>query len=335
MTAIAAGLPPLRLDANEPADSGLDLAALLAAAAGTMHRYPAAVGELTRAIAARHAVPAERVLLGAGSADLITLAWRQFTGPGRPAAFGAPGFELYAVATRQAGLPAITWPVTAPPDVLPGPDVLGGAAPGLVAVSNPHNPTGARVPRAAIDRLAGRLPAGTVLLNDEAYAEYVEDDPGDVTLAQLSRRPNVVTTRTFSKLYGLPALRVGYAVAEAELIRRLTASRTPHMVSQLGALGALQALGDDAAVTARRQRTAACRRRLRDELLRRGFTVPDGCANFLLARRDDGVDWASRLAALGVLVKAVGPAIRITVPAAADLDRLLAALDGVPPRIPG
>jgi len=141
----------------------------------------------------------------------------------------------------------------------------------------------------------------------------------------------MTTTRTFSKLYGLPALRVGYAVAEPALIRRLAASRTPHMVSQLGALGALQALRDDAAAAARRQRTAACRGRLRDELLGRGFHVPDACANFLLARRDDGIDWAARLAARGVLVKAVGPAIRITVPAPADLARLLAAVDAVSP----
>jgi histidinol-phosphate aminotransferase len=149
------------------------------------------------------------------------------------------------------------------------------------------------------------------------------------TFAELSDRPNVISTRTFSKLYGLPALRVGYAVAEPALIRRLAALRTPHMVSQLGALGALQALCDDAAVAARRQRTASCRRRLRAELLRRGFTVPDACANFLLAHRDDDIDWATRLAAHGVLVKAVGPAIRITVPALADLDRLLGALDAV------
>jgi histidinol-phosphate/aromatic aminotransferase/cobyric acid decarboxylase-like protein len=101
------------------------------------------------------------------------------------------------------------------------------------------------------------------------------------------------------------------------------------MVSQLGALGALQALGDDAAVAARRQRTASCRRRLRGELIRRGFTVPDAWANFLLAYRDDDIDWATRLAAHGVLVKAVGPGIRITVPALADLDRLLGALDAV------
>jgi histidinol-phosphate aminotransferase len=331
MIPAAAGQPPapLRLDANEPADSGLDLAALVASAAGTLHRYPAAVSRLTDAIAARHAVPADRVLLGAGSADLITLAWRVCTGPGRTAAFGTPGFELYALLCRQFRLPASTWPVATPSDVLPGAAVFDGPAPGLVAVSNPHNPTGSRVPRTAVAQLADRLPTGTVLLNDEAYAEYVEDEPGDMTFAELSGRPNVISTRTFSKLYGLPALRVGYAVAEPALIRRLAALRTPHMVSQLGALGALQALGDDAAVAARRQRTASCRRRLRVELLRRGFTVPDACANFLLAQRDDDIDWATRLAGHGVLVKAVGPAIRITVPALADLDRLLGALDAV------
>lgn len=329
MTAVTVEAPPLRLDANEPADSALDMAALLAAAAGTLHRYPVAAAELANAIAARHGVPAERVLLGAGSADLIALAWRVFTGPGRTAAFGTPGFELYALLSRQSGLPALTWPVATPPDVLPPEGTFGGPAPGLVAISNPHNPTGSRVLRAAVARLAGRLPAGTVLLNDEAYAEYVEDDPGDVTLAEISSRPNVITTRTFSKLYGLPALRVGYAVAEPALIRRLAAFRTPHMVSQLGALGALQALQDDTTAAARRQSTASCRHRLRGELLRRGFTVPDACANFLLAHREDGIDWAARLAAHGVLVKAVGQAIRITVPAAADLGRLLGALDAV------
>jgi histidinol-phosphate aminotransferase len=329
MTAAAVEQPlaPLRLDMNESADSGLDLAALLASAEGTWHRYPAAGPRLAAAIAARHAVPADWVLLGAGSADLITLAWRAGTGPGRTAAFGTPGFELYALLCRQLRLPARTWPVAAPADALPGAAVLGGPPPGLVAVCNPHNPTGSRVSRTAVAQLADRLPAGTVLLNDEAYAEYAEDGPGDVTLAEISARPNVITTRTFSKLYGLAGLRVGYAVGQPALLGRLAALRTPHMVSQLSALAALQALGDDAAVAARRRRTAFCRRRLRDELLRRGFTVPEACASFLLAHRDDDIDWAARLAARGVLVKAVDRAIRITVPGTADLGRLLDALD--------
>ena len=308
---------PVRLHANEhpePALPGL----LDGLRDVDWHRYPSAADALAAAVAELHGVPRERVIVGAGSAELISLLWHTTAGP---AAFATPAFELYPLLCRQTGKAAVTWPARRGPIELP-------SGLGVLALSNPHNPTGRLIPRRSVAALARTLEPGTVLLNDEAYAEYADWDGHDLTVAELSETPNVLTTRTFSKLYGLAALRVGYAVGAPELIERLSAARTPFTVGELSALAALAAL-------ARRDELDGVLGRVRDEraflsaeLSARGFAVSPSDANFVYAVPPPG-DWAVALAARGVLVKAVPPALRISVGSRGELERLLAAIDAV------
>jgi histidinol-phosphate aminotransferase len=317
----------IRLHANEHPESvitGLDAA--LASAQAELHRYPAGAESLARALAERHEVRREQVLVGPGSADLIASLWRQATSPARPAAFAVPAFELYPLLCRQLGVPSLTWPAADAP-----PAASGLARAGLVALSNPYNPTGAHVPRRTVARLAAELPADTIVLNDEAYAEYAAWEPDDLSLAGLCELPNLLTTRTFSKLYGLAGLRVGYALGAPGLIGRLAAMQLPFAVGQLGAVAALHALerGDD--VAAARRRVTVARERLTGDLRERGFEVAESQANFVFAAPPGGDPdgCAAALADRGVLVRSTPPGLRISVGSRAELGRLLDAVDEV------
>lgn len=321
------GVDPVRLHANErcePVSAAIREA--ITAATDDLHRYPGAATLLADELAAWHGVPGDRVLVGAGSAELISLMWRVRTGPDRPAAFAAPAFELYPIASTWTGAPAVTWPALDPPDLA---ELAGRTRPGLLAVSNPHNPTGRHVPRRSIAELAAAVPGGGVVLNDEAYAEYATWEPDDVTIADLAEVPNVVTTRTFSKIYGLAALRVGYAIAPAALLAELRSVQPPFSVGRLGIVAASQALADPTTVAAVATRTARDRGVLCRELAARGFVVEPSAANFVFARPVTGPDWPAALLRHGVLVKASGDGLRITVGSAPEIAALLSAIDAV------
>jgi histidinol-phosphate aminotransferase len=293
-----------------------------------VHLYPSAPSALQTAIAEVHDVPLNRVLIGAGSAELIGLAWRAFTGPGRAALFHEPEFELFELLGAQCGTKALVrpWPPREPLTAEP----LAGEPVGLVALSNPHNPTGTWRPRRAIAELAGGLPDSTVLLNDEAYYEYADTDDGELSLGALSELPNVLTTRTFSKIYGLAGLRVGYAVADARLINALRSLQTPFGVSAGACAAALAALTDPDLVASRRARNREDRRALAAALIERGFQVSPSQANFLFVRPPhDRPGWAADLLDRGVRVQPVGTDLRVTVGSAAEVAALVAAIDDV------
>lgn len=327
MTAVLPGTGPVRLQANERAEPvPAAIRDAIVAATDDLHRYPGSTTRLAAALAAVHDVPVDRVLVGAGSAELISLLWRVRTGPDRPVAFAVPAFELYPIASTWTGAPVVTWPALDPPDLG---ELLARTRPGLVAVSNPHNPTGRHVPRRAVAALAAAVPADTVVLNDEAYAEYATWDPDDVTIAALSEVRGVVTTRTFSKIYGLAALRVGYEIGPAALLAEIRAVQPPFSVGQLGMVAAEHALADPSAVVAVAARTARDRAALGHELRARGFAVEPSAANFVHARPPTGPDWPGALAQRGVLVKGSGDGLRISVGSAAEIAALLAAIDDV------
>ena len=225
-------------------------------------------------------------------------------------------------------MPSRTWPAS---DALPQATALLHA--GVVALSNPHNPTGAHIERRQVARLAGALPPETIVLNDEAYGEYATWEPDDLSIADLCDLPNVLTTRTFSKLYGLAALRVGYAVGAAGLIGRLTAVQLPFAVGQLGAVAALHALERGEDITSARLRVTRARHQLASDLRERGFDVQPSHANFVFATpaNGDADGWAAALAKRGILVKSAPPGLRISIGSDHELDRLLEAIDGILP----
>ncbi|MFJ6795420.1 pyridoxal phosphate-dependent aminotransferase [Streptomyces sp. NPDC091268] len=318
----------LRLHANEhPQGPSAGVADALHALVPDLHRYPVPSSVLETAIAELYDVPLNRVLVGAGSAEIISLAWRAFTSPTRAAFFHTPEFELYPILGEQCGTPVLTRPWPPAEDLAAH---LAGLPVGLVALSNPHNPTGSARPRQAVADLAGALPDATVVLNDEAYHDYADVDDRELSLADLSDLPNVLTTRTFSKIHGLAGLRIGYGIAGAGLIGRLRALQTPFSVSTAACAAALAALADPGLPAERRDRNRRDREALAWELTLRGFEVSPSQANFLFVRPpNDRPTWAADLLDRGVRVQPVGASLRVTVGTTAEVAALLTAVDDV------
>jgi histidinol-phosphate aminotransferase len=318
----------LRMHANEhPQGPPASVGDAMRVLSSVLHRYPDPPSELQTAIAKLHGVPPNRVLLGAGSAEIIGLAWRAFTNPARAVFFRVPEFELYSMLSAQCGTPAITHPWQPHEDL--GPQ-FAGAEVGLVALSNPHNPTGTLLPRQVIADLADSLADTTVVLNDEAYYEYADSGVDGTSLEAMSEHSNILTTRTFSKIYGLAGLRIGYGIGNARMITRLRDLQMPFTVSVAACAAALAVLADPAFVAERCACNKERREILESALTRRGFEVRPSQANFLLARTPPGQSaWAANLLDRGIRVNPVDTDLRITVGSDSEIAALLAAVDSI------
>ena len=261
--------------------------AALPAALGQLHRYPDAGGvALRRALAARLGCEPGQLALGNGSNDLLYQLVLATCEPTDEVLTHHYSFLSYRLAAQVAGRPFVAAPAT--PDLACDIDALIAAMSPrtkLVVVGTPNNPTGSILTRAGLDRLVAALPARALLVIDEAYAEYAtewpEVDHAD-GLAAVRRDPRAIVLRTFSKIYGLAGLRVGYAVADPAVIDVLgRVGRTFH-VSSLALVGAEAALGDTEHVarTARQARRAI--ERYLAEIRAPGVRVLPSLGNFVL-----------------------------------------------------
>ncbi|MGD2081469.1 MAG: histidinol-phosphate transaminase [Chromatiales bacterium] len=214
-------------------------------------RYPDGGGfDLRRALAERHGVAPEAVTLGNGSNDVLDMVARAFLCPGTEAIFSEHAFAVYPICTQIVGA---TGQVAPAHDGSLGPQYghdltamasLVGEDTRVVFIANPNNPTGTWV---AVDELLGflqELPDHVIAVVDEAYFEYVDEPEYPDATAWLDRLPNLVVTRTFSKAYGLAALRVGYALSHPDLAELLNRVRQPFNVSSAAQAAALAALDD-------------------------------------------------------------------------------------------
>lgn len=234
--------------------------------------YPDGNGfELKRALAAHCGVPFEAITLGDGSDNLMQLLAQVFLGPGRNAVMSRHAFASYPIVTRTAGAELKVAPArSAAADAMPyGHDLdamlrLIDDATRLVFIANPNNPTGTWLDRDEITHFLDAAPADTIVVLDEAYFEYVEEPayPNGATL--LDRYPNLVVLRTFSKVYGLAALRIGYALSSPEIAELMNRVRLPFNVNALAQAAALASLDDPDHV----QKAVALNREQRAELER-------------------------------------------------------------------
>ena len=210
--------------------------------------YPDAPGvELKRALAKKHSVKPEEIVLGNGSNELIELIVRTFLAPGDDALIAKGSFIIYALALQAAGRKAISVPLHQWRYDLPAMARAIGARTRLAFIANPDNPAGTIVTRAELtaflDHVQEHCPELLVVM-DEAYVDYVDCPDYPDSLALRSTYPNVVVLRTFSKSLGLAGARVGYAVLDAHLAGYLERVRMPFNVSSLAQAAALGALGD-------------------------------------------------------------------------------------------
>lgn len=285
----------------------------------------------------RPGIRPEQILVGNGSDEIIKMLAETFVRPGERVVFPTPTFSEYEFACRVAdGEPV---PVPAGDDLRFDMDALAEAAsrPGtrLVFVANPNNPTGALVGREELARLMDSLRPETVLVLDEAYYEFVDDPAYTPALAWVAAGRPVFVLRTFSKIYGLAGLRLGYAVGPAPLVAMVQRVREPFNVNSLAQEAAIAALADTEHVKSSRELARQGRAELTRELTRRGLRVVPSQANFVYV--DLGRDSRPVFHALlqkGVIVRTGdifgNPTfIRVTVGLPEQNRRFLAALDEV------
>lgn len=207
--------------------------------------YPDGSGfALKRKISEKFAVDPARITLGNGSNDLLDMIARVFLGPGRRSVFSQYAFAVYPIATQAVGADAVVVPSRGFGHDL---DAMAAAAAGasVVWLANPNNPTGTWFDRAAFERFMAAVPERVIVVLDEAYSEYVDDERYPNGLDYVAKFPNLIVTRTFSKAWGLAALRVGYSVSSPQVADLLNRVRQAFNVSTPALAAAAAVLADD------------------------------------------------------------------------------------------
>ncbi len=307
------------------------------ALAPEMHRYPdgGATG-LRRALAKAWKLDAERIVCGAGSDELIALIVRAYLGPGDEVLYSEHEFLMYPIATLSTGAKPVK---VAETNLTASVDALLAAVTAktkIVFVANPNNPTGTYVPAAEMRRLRDGLPAGTLLVIDAAYAEFVTR-PDYTSGAELVEADgNVVMLRTFSKIYGLGGLRLGWGYFPVHVADVLNRLRGPFNVSSAALAAGEAALADVAFVDKVRAHTEQWREWTMAEARALGLTVTPGIGNFLLIHFpvEKGRDAAAADAFLksrGVIVRrmeryGLGHCLRATIGREDEMRAFIAAL---------
>ncbi|WP_128290722.1 histidinol-phosphate transaminase [Afifella aestuarii] len=259
--------------------------------AGDLHLYPdGSARKLREAIAAAHGLNPDRIICGNGSDEILTLAAQTFLSPGDEAIYPQYGFLVYRIAILSAG----ATPVVAPEkDLTVDVDAILACVTEktrLVYLANPSNPTGTYLPFSEIRRLQRGLPANVLLVLDAAYAEYVRRNDYESGIELAGEAPNVLMTRTFSKIYGLAALRIGWAYGPASVIELLNRTRGPFNVSAPSLAAGAAAMADRAHVETAIAHNEKWLPWVSEELEKLGLTVTPSAGNFILIHFPDTPD---------------------------------------------
>jgi len=280
------------------------LAAVREALAG-VHRYPdGASFALRERLSSRLELDPAQLVFGAGADEILELLAKVLLGPGDEVVFAWPSFAMYPIIAQGMGATSIRVPLSA--DLthdLPGLAAAVTDRTRLIFVCNPNNPTGTSVGAEAFDRFVASLPETVVLAIDEAYYEFVRRADFPDSLGWIRRRPGTIALRTFSKIFGLAGLRIGYGIADPELAGYLERARHPFNVSRLAEVAALAALDDVEHAARARATNSEGTDYLRAELGAIGVETWPTDANFLLAKA--GRDTAERLLREGIIVRAL------------------------------
>lgn len=273
-----------------------------------MCRYPDGNGfSLKAALASYLKVSAAQLTLGNGSNDVLEVIARCFAGPGDEILFSQHGFAVYALAAKAIGatgveVPAVEW----------GHDLDAMAAAvnertRLVFIANPNNPTGTVHGEQAILRFLGKVPARVLVVLDEAYCEYLEGNDDDVDgIALLKDFPNLIVTRTFSKAWGLAALRVGYGISSPEIADILNRVRQPFNVDSIAQAAATAVLADGDYLARSQQVNSAGLRQLEQGFAALGLSWIPSAGNFIAVDVGDNAGAVYQgLLAKGVIVRPV------------------------------
>jgi histidinol-phosphate aminotransferase len=330
--------PIAKLASNEsPYPPVPEVVEAVAKALATANRYPDPTNSaLRRRLADRHGVPATRIAIGNGSCDVLLAAGDALLEPGAELVYAWPSFSVYPHLAAASGARAIEVPLDA--EHRHDLDAMRReitVATRLAIVCNPNNPTSTALPLDQIAAFVADVPRHVCVILDEAYVEFSLLQDPDESIALLDKHPNLVLLRTFSKIYGLCGLRVGYALAGSEEFRTAVDQvRQPFFCNAAAQAAALEALNHQDEVVRRVERNLAERIGLEEGLRELGIEPADSQANFVwfdLGEGRDEPEIVRGLAARGVLVRAGGAlgrdgALRVTVGTQAENERFLEAL---------
>ena len=320
----------VKLASNEAPFGPLPSAlAAMADVASGVNRYPDDAGApLTAALAERYDVEPDQVLLGAGSVELCRQAFAATVDPGDEVVFAWPSFEAYPILAMQVGAEIVRVPLCEHRHDLDAMAEQVGERTRLVFVCNPNNPTGTTADRAALERFLVRVPDDCLVVLDEAYREFVTDPDFPDGVEVVREHENVAVFRTFSKAYGLAALRVGYAIARPDVIGELRKVRVPFAVNALAQAAALASLAAHDEMRGRVDVVISERRRLLAAMRGLGLPVVPSEANFVwLPVPEHAAALGAHSERAGVVLRPfpdVG--VRITVGTAEENDRLVEVL---------
>lgn len=287
-----------------------EVAGVIAAGVGSLNRYPDPPARaLRRALAERHGVDPEGVVIGNGSCELILLAGQALLDPGTTVVHADPSFSLYPHLAAAAGAHAVAVPLAG--DLGHDLDAMAAAVDErtrLVIVCNPNNPTGVYRSADEIEAFLDLLPEDLAVIVDEAYFDFVDRPDAGRTMSLARVRPNLLVLRTFSKAHGLCGLRVGYGVGAASWVDALDRVRQPFNTNALAQAAALESLRHPHELERRVRAVVAERARVTAELSRTSWGFTASQANFILVRPDTGPDAGSpgiheQLLRLGVIVR--------------------------------
>ncbi|GGF75070.1 histidinol-phosphate aminotransferase [Paenibacillus albidus] len=324
----------IKLASNEnPYGASPSAKAAIVAELENLSLYPdGAAAELTSALASHLGVKSENIIFGCGSDEIIALITRAFFLPGDETIMADQTFSVYKSNADIESAVSIEVPLVEGTHDLDGMLARITDRTKVIWICNPNNPTGTIVPEQALITFLDSVPANVMVVLDEAYCEYVTDLTYSDGIKLLERYPNLVVLRTFSKIYGLAALRIGYGVASPQIITLINQVREPFNTSRLAQAAALAALKDQAYVQECRRLNSAGIVQLQDEFKRLGLKSFPAHGNFIMVDvRKPGTEVFDALLRKGVIVRAghrLYPTyIRVTVGSAEQNRAFVAALE--------
>lgn len=295
------------------------------------HRYPDQ-HDLVAKLAEIHGVGCEQIVLGNGSNDVLDIAARVFLAPGRSAVMAQYAFAVYPLATQTCGAEAIVVPAKHFGHDLSAMLAAIRADTRVVWIANPNNPTGTFLPFSEVRQFIAKVPPHVAVVLDQAYDEYLNPEARAETISWIAEFPNLIITRTFSKIHGLAGLRIGYAVASPGVADLMNRVRQPFNVNDLALVAALAACEDHAFIAESFLLNRQGMERIVAGLKRLGLEHIPSHGNFVTFAAPDGARINQRLLAKGVIVRPLAGYgmphhLRVTIGTERENARFLAALE--------
>ena len=293
-----------------------------------INRYPDGSGYyLKRVLSGGLSVREDEIILGNGSNELIDIAVRTFMADGDEAVMATPSFVVYSMAVQSVGGICIQVPLK---NYVHDLDAMAAAVTPrtkMLFIANPNNPTGTINRKEEFDRMMANMPDGLIVVLDEAYYEYVSDPEYADSLKYLHSSSNVLVLRTFSKIYGLAGLRLGYGIAKREILSDMNRLREPFNTNSVAQKAAIAALGDGEHLRRSREVNEGGKEYLYRKLKDMGITYVPTEANFIYMPVPDAPALYEKMLRLGVIIRPMGPdSIRVTIGLPDENKRFIEAL---------